>query len=151
MQCWPCAQVRRPPPTIQKGSPMGTGQSRRPTDTAEAPIQPGQTTAGLLDTLDLERIEDNIYRGRSPDGGPQRVFGGQVAGQALVAAGRTVPEERHVHSLHAYFIRPGDPSVPIVYDVDRVRDGRSFTTRRVTAVQHGKAIFTLSASYHKEE
>ncbi|WP_344977199.1 acyl-CoA thioesterase II [Salinactinospora qingdaonensis] len=105
----------------------------------------------MLATLDLERIEVNIFRGRSPDGGPQRVFGGLVAGQALVAAGRTVPAERHVHSLHAYFIRPGDPSVPIVYNVDRVRDGRSFTTRRVTAVQNGKAIFTLSASFHRTE
>ena len=81
----------------------------------------------------------------------QRVFGGQVAGQALVAAGRTVPADRPVHSLHAYFIRPGDPCVPIVYTVDRVRDGRSFTTRRVSAIQHGKVIFTLSASFHRPE
>ncbi len=110
-----------------------------------------QTVDGLLRILDLEQIEVNIFRGRSPNGGPQRVFGGQVAGQALVAAGRTVPEDRHVHSLHAYFIRPGDPDVPIVYDVDRVRDGRSFTTRRVSAIQHGKTIFALSASFHKEE
>ena len=105
----------------------------------------------LLDLLDLEQIEQNIFRGRSPDERVQRVFGGQVAGQALVAAGRTVPEDRPVHSLHAYFIRPGDPAVPLVYTVDRVRDGRSFTTRRVTAVQHGKAIFTLSASFHHPE
>jgi acyl-CoA thioesterase II len=105
----------------------------------------------LLDLLDLEQIEQNIFRGRSPDETVQRVFGGQVAGQALVAAGRTVPEDRPVHSLHAYFIRPGDPAVPLVYTVDRVRDGRSFTTRRVTAVQHGKAIFTLSASFHHPE
>ncbi|TDB93281.1 acyl-CoA thioesterase II [Actinomadura sp. 7K534] len=101
----------------------------------------------LLDLLDLEQIENDIFRGRSPEERRQRVFGGQVAGQALVAAGRTVPANRPVHSLHAYFIRPGDPLVPIVYTVDRVRDGRSFTTRRVTAVQHGKAIFTLSASF----
>ncbi|RAY13320.1 acyl-CoA thioesterase II [Actinomadura craniellae] len=101
----------------------------------------------LLTLLDLEQIENDIFRGRSPDESRQRVFGGQVAGQALVAAGRTVPVNRPVHSLHAYFIRPGDPSVPIVYTVDRVRDGRSFTTRRVVAVQHGKAIFTLSASF----
>src|ERR1700760_2921570 len=101
----------------------------------------------LLDLLDLEQIEMNIFRGRSPDENVQRVFGGQVAGQALVAAGRTVPEDRHVHSLHAYFLRPGDPAVPIVYEVDRIRDGRSFTTRRVVAVQHGKAIFNLSASF----
>ena len=105
----------------------------------------------LLDLLDLEQIEQDIFRGRSPDERVQRVFGGQVAGQALVAAGRTVPEDRPVHSLHAYFIRPGDPAVPLVYTVDRVRDGRSFTTRRVTAVQHGKAIFTLSASFHYPE
>ncbi len=111
----------------------------------------GQSLADLLAVLDLERIEVNIFRGSSPKEGPQRVFGGQVAGQALVAAGRTVPTERHVHSLHAYFIRPGDPAVPIVYEVDRVRDGRSFTTRRVTAIQHGVPIFTLSASFHKEE
>jgi acyl-CoA thioesterase II len=102
--------------------------------------------------LDLEQIEVDIFRGRSPEGERrQRVFGGQVAGQALVAAGRTVPADRPVHSLHAYFIRPGDPSVPLVYLVDRLRDGRSFTTRRVTAVQHGKAIFTLSASFHHAE
>jgi acyl-CoA thioesterase II len=105
----------------------------------------------LLDLLDLEQIEMNIFRGRSPAERQQRVFGGQVAGQALVAAGRTVPEDRHVHSLHAYFIRPGDPSVPLVYTVDRVRDGRSFTTRRVSAVQHGKVIFTLSASFQVAE
>ena len=105
----------------------------------------------LLDLLDLEQIEVNIFRGRSPDETVQRVFGGQVAGQALVAAGRTVPEDRPVHSMHAYFIRPGDPTVPLVYTVDRVRDGRSFTTRRVTAIQHGKAIFALSASFHHPE
>jgi acyl-CoA thioesterase II len=102
--------------------------------------------------LDLEQVEVDIYRGRSPAGERrQRVFGGQVAGQALVAAGRTVPPERGVHSLHAYFIRPGDPAVPLVYLVERVRDGRSFTTRRVTVVQHGKTIFTLSASFHQPE
>jgi acyl-CoA thioesterase-2 len=105
----------------------------------------------LLDLLDLEQIEANIFRGRSPDERVQRVFGGQVAGQALVAAGRTVPADRPVHSLHAYFIRPGDPSVPLVYTVDRVRDGRSFTTRRVSAIQHGRTIFTLSASFHHAE
>ncbi|NUW35177.1 acyl-CoA thioesterase II [Nonomuraea sp. SMC257] len=102
----------------------------------------------LLDLLDLEQIELDIFRGRSPEERIQRVFGGQVAAQALVAAGRTAPPDRAVHSLHAYFIRPGDPSVPIVYNVERVRDGRSFTTRRVVAIQHGKAIFTMSASFH---
>ena len=105
----------------------------------------------LIDLLDLEQIEVNIFRGRSPEERVQRVFGGQVAGQALVAAGRTVPPDRPVHSLQAYFIRPGDPAVPIVYLVDRVRDGRSFTTRRVSAVQHGETIFTLSASFHHPE
>ncbi|MGW5647574.1 acyl-CoA thioesterase II [Saccharopolyspora sp. NPDC003752] len=105
----------------------------------------------LVALLDLERIEENIFRGVSPASSPVRVFGGQVAGQALVAAGRTVPPERRVHSLHAYFIRPGDPSIPIVYEVDRTRDGRSFTTRRVVAVQRGKAIFSLSASFQVDE
>jgi acyl-CoA thioesterase-2 len=111
----------------------------------------GKALDRLIDLLDLEQIEVNIFRGRSPEERVQRVFGGQVAGQALVAAGRTVPSDRPVHSLHAYFIRPGDPAVPIVYLVDRVRDGRSFTTRRVSAVQHGETIFTLSASFHHPE
>ena len=111
----------------------------------------GEALDRLLDLLDLEQIEVNIFRGRSPDERRQRVFGGQVAGQALVAVGRTVPVKRPVHSLHAYFIRPGDPSVPIVYTVDRVRDGRSFTTRRVSAIQHGEIIFTMSASFHRAE
>jgi len=106
----------------------------------------------LIDLLDLEPIEMNIFRGRSPDENRQRVFGGQVAGQALVAAARTVDEpERPVPSLHAYFLRPGDPLVPILYEVDRIRDGRSFTTRRVVAIQHGRAIFNLQASFHKIE
>ena len=107
--------------------------------------------AGLVDLLDLEAIEVNIFRGRSPDEDRQRVFGGQVAGQALVAAGRSVDAERRVHSLHAYFLRPGDPRVPIIYEVDRIRDGRSFTTRRVVAIQHGKPIFHLSASFQIDE
>jgi acyl-CoA thioesterase-2 len=110
------------------------------------------TTQGMLvELLDLERIEVDIFRGRSPDENLQRVFGGQVAGQALVAAGRTVPPDRPVHSVHAYFIRPGDPDLPIVYTVDRIRDGRSFTTRRVVAVQNGRAIFALSASFQVAE
>jgi acyl-CoA thioesterase-2 len=100
--------------------------------------------------LDLEAIEVNIFRGVSPDEKAQRVFGGQVAGQALVAAARTV-EQGKVHSLHAYFLRPGDPTVPILYNVDRIRDGRSFTTRRVVAVQHGRPIFNLAASFHIDE
>ena len=106
---------------------------------------------GLVHLLDLERIEDSIFRGVSPTVSLPRVFGGQVAGQALVAAGRTVDPAFAVHSLHAYFIRGGDPAVPIVYIVDPVRDGRSFCVRRVAAVQHGKAIFTLSASFQLDE
>src|ERR687887_2251040 len=113
----------------------------------ERPMSGQPVLDRLVQLLDLERIEENIFRGVSPRSATVRVFGGQVAGQALVAAGRTVPADRRVHSLHAYFIRPGDPSVPIVYNVDRTRDGRSFTTRRVVAIQHGKAIFTLSASF----
>ena len=105
----------------------------------------------LLATLDLERIEENLFRGTSPDQSWQRVFGGQVIAQALVATQRTVPDDRHCHSLHAYFMRPGDPAAPIVYDVDRIRDGGSFTTRRVVAIQHGHAIFSLSASFQKDE
>jgi acyl-CoA thioesterase-2 len=102
----------------------------------------------LIKLLDLEVIEVNIFRGVSPDEDRQRVFGGQVAGQALIAASRTVDDKsRHVHSLHAYFLRPGDPNVPILYEVDRIRDGKSFTTRRVIAIQHGKAIFNLQASF----
>ena len=93
----------------------------------------------LLDILDLEQLEHNLYRGRSPKVDWQRVFGGQVIGQALVAAQRTVEPDRHVHSLHCYFMRPGDTTVPIIYEVERIRDGGSFTTRRVTAIQHGQA------------
>ncbi|ADZ68550.1 acyl-CoA thioesterase II [Polymorphum gilvum] len=105
----------------------------------------------LLSILDLEQLEHNLFRGRSPQVGWQRVYGGQVIGQALVAASRTVIEDRHIHSLHGYFLRPGDPSVPIVYDVDRIRDGGSFTTRRVVAIQHGQAIFSMSASFQTGE
>ncbi|GAA2799623.1 acyl-CoA thioesterase [Streptomyces showdoensis] len=105
----------------------------------------------LLDLLDLERIERDIFRGESRPSIVPRVFGGQVAAQALVAAGRTVPEDRLAHSLHAYFLRAGDPGAPIVYTVDRIRDGRSFTTRRVVAVQHGQPIFHLSASFQTYE
>jgi acyl-CoA thioesterase II len=107
-------------------------------------------TQDLLGTLDPERLEVNLFRGRSPQTGWQRVFGGQVIGQALVAALRTV-EDRPAHSLHGYFMLPGDPRVPIIYEVDRIRDGRSFTTRRVVAIQHGHAIFTMAASFHADE
>jgi len=105
----------------------------------------------LIAILDLEQLEVNLFRGRTPKEDRVRVFGGQVAGQALVAAGRTVEEGLVVHSLHSYFLRPGDPSIPIIYEVDRLRDGRSFTTRRVVAIQHGQAIFILSASLQQPE
>ena len=105
----------------------------------------------LLDILDLEPLEHNLFRGRSPKTGWQRVFGGQVIGQALVAAQRSVEDQRPVHSLHGYFLRPGDPAVPIIYEVDRIRDGGSFTTRRVVGIQHGHAIFSASISFHVEE
>jgi len=117
--------------------------------------------ANLVLLLDLEELEVNIFRGRSPDEDRQRVFGGQVLGQALVAAGRTVGESvgndgaqrgpSRVHSLHAYFLRPGDPLIPILYEVERSRDGRSFTTRRVVAIQHGKQIFHMETSFQREE
>ena len=109
-----------------------------------------QRLAELLQLLDLERLEDNLYRGQSHDIGSPQVFGGQVLGQALVAASRTV-EERLVHSLHAYFLRRGDVNAPIVFEVDRSRDGGSFTSRRVVAIQHGQPILTMSASFHLTE
>ncbi|MFI1971783.1 acyl-CoA thioesterase II [Streptomyces cinnamoneus] len=114
--------------------------------------EPSTPLDDLLGLLDLEQIEQDIFRGTTdrPILVP-RVFGGQVAAQALVAAGRTVPDDRAAHSLHSYFLRPGDPAVPIVYTVDRIRDGRSFTTRRVVAVQHGQPIFHLSASFQTYE
>jgi acyl-CoA thioesterase-2 len=105
----------------------------------------------LLELLDLEVVGATTFRGRSPQVGPQRVFGGQVAGQALVAAGRTVDPARRVHSLHGYFVRPGDPNVPIRYEVENIRDGRSFSVRRSVAIQHDKTIFFMSASFHREE
>src|SRR2546421_5187509 len=104
----------------------------------------------LLAVLDLEPLEVNLFRGRSPQVGWQRVFGGQVIGQALVAATRTV-DGRPPHSMHAYFLLAGDPKVPIIYEVDRIRDGKSFTTRRVIAIQHGHEIFTMSVSFHGDE
>jgi acyl-CoA thioesterase II len=105
----------------------------------------------LLALLDLETIDRNLYRGANPGGGNGRVFGGQVASQALMAASITVDVEHRVNSLHAYFLRPGRPGMPIIYTVDRIRDGSSFTTRRVVALQDGEAIFNLDASFHKEE
>jgi len=107
---------------------------------------------GLIALLDLEKLEENLFRGHSPVGETRlRVFGGQVASQALVAAARTVPSDRRVHSLHAYFLRPGDTRVPIIFDVERTRDGKSFTTRRVKAIQHGQTIFALSCSFQVDE
>ncbi len=106
----------------------------------------------LLAIIDLEQLEHNLFRGRSPQVGWQRVFGGQVIGQALVAACRTVDVQTfHPHSLHAYFLLGGDPKVPIIYDVDRIRDGRSFSTRRVIAIQHGRRIYAMSVSFHVAE
>jgi acyl-CoA thioesterase-2 len=107
--------------------------------------------ARLLALLDLEKIEENVFRGLSPPERVQRVFGGQVLAQALVAAQRTVPDGRACHSFHAYFLRPGDPRVPILYEVDRSRDGASFSVRRVVAIQHGAQIFILAASFQEAQ
>lgn len=116
-----------------------------------SPEQPCRALAGMVEVLDLERLEVNLFRGISPQNGWQRVYGGQVLGQALVAAGRTVDEPRAAHSLHGYFLLAGDPAHPILYEVERIRDGGSFTTRRVKAIQHGRAIFAMSASFQKDE
>ena len=107
--------------------------------------------AQVLALLDLEAVAQDVFRGQSPEGRVQRVFGGQVLGQALVAAGRTTPPSRICHSLHAYFLRPGDPRVPILYEVDRSRDGHSFSVRRVVALQHDKQIFVLACSFQTPE
>jgi len=107
--------------------------------------------ADLVQLLQLERLEDNLYRGQSRDIGTKFVFGGQVMGQALAAAQATVDADRHVHSLHAYFLRPGDIEAPIIYSVNRTRDGRSFSARQVTAIQHGNPICVFAASFHIEE
>jgi acyl-CoA thioesterase-2 len=107
--------------------------------------------ARLIRLLDVEEIEVDLYRGSNTDAGWVRVYGGQVVAQALAAAQRTVPEDRPVHSLHSYFMRPGEPRIPILYKVERERDGASFTTRRVTAIQHGRAIFSLAASFQQRE
>ncbi|MCC5979973.1 MAG: acyl-CoA thioesterase II [Salinarimonas sp.] len=121
-----------------------SGQKQTPAHAKSAAL------ADLVSILDLEQLERNLFRGRSPQTGWQRVFGGQVIGQALVAACRTV-EDRQPHSLHAYFLLPGSPETPIIYEVDRMRDGRSFTTRRVTAIQNGQPIFTMAASFQIAE
>jgi acyl-CoA thioesterase II len=112
---------------------------------------PQTVVAELIELLQLERIEENLFRGQSRDIGTKYVFGGQVLGQALSAAQRTVDPVRHVHSLHAYFLRAGDIESPIVYEVDRARDGKSFSTRRVVAIQHGQPIFNCSASFQHDE
>src|SRR5262245_53744154 len=130
---------------------LETRASSRSTRHTGAP-QMAAAIQDLLTILDLEQLEVNLFRGRSPQVGWQRVFGGQVIGQALVAASRTVDvADRPPHSLHAYFLLPGDPKVPIIYEVDRIRDGTSFTTRRVVAIQHGQAIFTMAVSFHRDE
>jgi acyl-CoA thioesterase-2 len=117
-----------------------------------ADVPTGQAAVDLLlEVLDLKRLDDTSFRGMSPPVGPQRVFGGQVAGQALVAAGRTVDPVRTVHSLHGYFVRGGDPTTPIIYRVENVRDGRSFSVRRSVAYQHDRPIFFMSASFHRPE
>jgi acyl-CoA thioesterase-2 len=110
-----------------------------------------QPLQNVIEILDLEEIEQNHYRATSPNEGWQRVYGGQVIGQALVAASKTVDLDRHAHSLHGYFLRGGDTSIPILYRVDRIRDGKSFTTRRVEAIQNGQAIFTMSISFQVAE
>lgn len=110
-----------------------------------------ESVSELMQRFRLEPLEDNLFRGLSEANGQSSIFGGLVAGQALLAASMTVPEDRPVHSLHAYFLRPGDIRKPVVYDVDRIRDGKSFTTRRVNAIQHGRPIFSLSTSFQVEE
>lgn len=138
-------------PTGAGGAGGGRSGPAEPAGAGPAPLSGQAAVDNLVGLLDLEPIEVNIFRGRSPEVGPQRVFGGQVAGQALVAAGRTVDPARRVHSLHGYFVRPGDSTVPIVYSVEVIRDGGSFSVRRVTAIQHGKSIFFMSASFHTPE
>ena len=154
---------------VECGALRWTAVSDQPdnaeTNTHRGLVREQVAVDALVGLLDLEAIEVNVFRGRSPAASGVRVFGGQVAGQALVAAARTIDHQdvaatgsaggaepaRHVHSLHAYFLRPGDPAIPILYEVDRIRDGRSFTTRRVVAIQHGQPIFNLAASFHVEE
>jgi acyl-CoA thioesterase-2 len=122
-----------------------------PARTAEDDGAGQRVVDAFVRLLDLRVLDVDRFEGMSPPAGPQRVFGGQVAGQALVAAGRTVDPVRRVHSLHAYFVRPGDPSQPIVYTVDRIRDGRSFSVRRSIAYQYDKPIFFMSASFQRAE
>jgi len=130
--------------------PAATASEEQASMSSDSP-KPTSALAELLSILDLEQLEQNLFRGQSPRQGWQRVYGGQVLGQALVAAVRTVAEPRTAHSMHGYFLLGGDPKHPIIYEVERIRDGGSFTTRRVKAIQHGRAIFTMSVSFHKEE
>ncbi len=132
-------------PAVETDPGTGTGADEQPRLVGQEAVD------DLLRILDLEQLELDIFRGVSPRVAPMWVFGGQVAGQALVAAGRTVAADRFVHSLHAYFVRPGNSTKPIVYSVERIRDGASFSVRRVTAIQHGKPIFFMSASFHATE
>lgn len=148
-----CNKYSTTPATLYAPAPVHTyyvGRRAAGEWSVEA-LQVSYDVDDLLKLLDLEPIEVNIYRGQNRDIGTGRVFGGQVMAQALVAAQRTVEEERVVHSVHGYFILPGDLHAPIVYFVDRLRDGKSFTTRRVTAIQHGRAVFNMSASFHRVE
>ena len=137
-----------------RGHRSGGRRDRQAGVTGErAPVGGGPATdalAVLLGALDLEQIDRDIFRGACTPTRLPRTFGGQVAAQALVAAQRTVPR-RAAHSLHAYFLRPGDPDAPVVYEVDRIRDGRSYATRRVVGIQHGRAIFNLQASFQVDE
>lgn len=137
--------------TAERRSGYGAGSTAEVEPGAAQPLSTQSIVDGLVRLLDLEQIEERIFRGHSPKVSHQRVFGGQVAGQALVAAGRTVAADRPVHSLHSYFLRPGDPAVPIVYTVEVTRDGRSFSNRRVVAVQHGEPIFLLAASFQLDQ
>nr|WP_141007657.1 acyl-CoA thioesterase II [Nocardioides humi] len=111
----------------------------------------GEATQKLISLLDLEQLDTDLFRGQQPETIRQRVYGGQVAAQALIAASRTVDEGLHVHSLHSYFLLPGDYTVPIIYDVERIRDGRSFATRRVLARQHGRPIYYQSLNFQRAE
>src|SRR5262249_39487958 len=143
----PIPYATQAPPSHRAAVPRLEKENLATGDTMASAVQ------DLIGILDLEPLEVNLFRGRSPQSSWQRVFGGQVLGQALVAACRTVDDvaARPPHSLHAYFLIGGDPKVPIIYEVDRIRDGKSFTTRRVVAIQHGQAIFTLMVSYHTDE
>lgn len=126
-------------------------QPTNPTDPLSPAEAPTPALAKLITTLTLERLDDNIFRGPKASEGWQRVYGGQVLGQALAAAAQTVGADRPIHSLHGYFLLGGDPNYEIVYEVERIRDGGSFTTRRVRGLQHGQSIFAMSASFHKQE